>query len=282
MEITLVVMAAGMGSRFGGLKQITPVTDRGHFLLDFSVYDAVNAGFNKVVFVIRREFEEEFKRVVGSRVESKVAVEYVIQDTSALPQGRVKPFGTAHAIMCCDQAVKGPFAIINADDYYGKSAFAKIYGHLLNAKEGDYAMVAYKMGNTVSENGEVTRGVCEFKNGKLTKIAETRGINAQCRSTVTGREFLPDTPVSMNLWGLTRNIFPYLKTKFAEFLQTADLQKDEFLIPTVIFQAIEQNVASVTEYETEDKWYGITNREDLPKVRRALEALCARGQYEGM
>lgn len=269
-----------MGSRFGGLKQITPVTKYGHFLLDFSVYDALKAGFNKVVFVIRKDFEEEFKRIVGSRVENKTAVEYVIQDTAILPQGRTKPYGTAHALLCCKNAVKGPFAIINADDYYGRHAFKDIYNHLTSAQQGNYAMVAYKLGNTVSKAGEVSRGICKIDNGKLTKITETHRITGDCVSAQTGEKFLPDTPVSMNLWGLTCDIFSYLENKFTEFLQTADLSKDEFLIPSVICSAIEQNVATVTAYKNKDKWYGITNREDLPKVKRALGLLLARGVYE--
>ena len=279
MDVTLVVMAAGMGSRFGGLKQAEPITADGKGLLDFSVYDAVRAGFNKVVFIIRRDIEQDFKQLVGNRIAQHVDVEYAFQDTSTLPSGRTKPFGTAHAVLCCKDVVKGPFAIINADDYYGQHAFDEVYNHLTKAQAGQYAMVAYEMGNTVSVNGGVTRGVCEIANGKLVRIVETGGITSDCVSSVTGERFTPNTAVSMNLWGLTCDVFPYLERKFAEFLQTADLSKDEFLIPTVIFNAISDNVATVTAYRNSDKWYGITYRDDLAQVKEALNGYIRAGLY---
>lgn len=282
MDITLVVMAAGIGSRFGGLKQAEPITSDGKCILDFSVCDAVKSGFNKVVFIIRKDIERDFKLLVGDRISKRVPVEYVIQDTSTLPECRTKPYGTAHAILCCKEAVKGPFAVINADDYYGRHAFGKIYKHLITAQAGQYAMTAYEMGKTVSENGGVTRGVCKIENGKLMRIVETGGITHDCVSSVTGERFRPDTAVSMNLWGLTPDIFPYLEKKFAEFLQTADLSKDEFLIPTVIFQAIDEGYAEVSAYANRDKWYGITYREDLAEVRRALLDYVNKGLYEHM
>ena len=280
MDITLVVMAAGMGSRFGGLKQMTPVTSSGRFLLDFSVYDAVKAGFNKVVFIIRKDFEDDFKQIVGNHIEKSVKVQYVLQDTSILPQGRTKPFGTAHAVLCCKDAVDGPFAIVNADDYYGAHAFVDIYRHLTTACDGQYAMVAYNMGNTISPNGTVTRGVCQVENNKLVKIVETKGIDSNCKSQDTDEQFTPDTLVSMNLWGLTHNIFPYLQRKFDEFLQTADLSKEEFLIPTVIFDAVREGYATVTAYTNQDKWYGMTHREDLEEVQKALQGYIAQGLYK--
>lgn len=282
MDVTLVVMAAGMGSRFGGLKQAEPVTPDGKALLDFSVYDAVKAGFNKVVFIIRRDIEDDFKRLVGNRIAQRVKAQYVFQDTSTLPAGRTKPFGTAHAVLCCKGAVDGPFAIINADDYYGQHAFVEIYKHLTTAQAGQYAMVAYQMGNTVSANGGVTRGVCQIVDGFLARIVETSGITADCVSQQTGERFTPNTAVSMNLWGLTTDVFDYLDKKYAEFLQTADLSKDEFLIPTVICDAVTDNYATVTAYSNTDKWYGMTYREDLADVRRALLDCIARGQYEGI
>lgn len=282
MDITLVVMAAGMGSRFGGLKQIEPITPDGKCLLDFSVYDAVRAGFNKVVFIIRQDIERGFKRLVGNRISKYADVEYVMQDTSLLPAKRTKPFGTAHAVLCCKETVKTPFAIINADDYYGVHAFDDIYKHLTKAQAGQYAMVAYRMSNTVSKNGGVTRGVCEIENGKLTKIVETRGITSDCVSLDTGEKFSPDTAVSMNLWGLTPDIFPYLDKKFSVFLHTADLRKDEFFIPMVIFDAVKDGYATVTAYENRDKWYGVTYREDLDEVRKALFGYIGKGLYEHM
>lgn len=282
MNVTLVVMAAGMGSRFGGLKQAEPVTPDGKALLDFSVYDAVKAGFNKVVFIIREDIEADFKRLVGDRISKRVKTEYVFQDMSAQPAGRTKPLGTAHAVLCCKNAVSEPFAIINADDYYGRNAFDKIYKHLTEAQAGQYAMVAYEMGNTVSKNGGVTRGVCEIVNGKLVKIVETGGITHDCVSQVTKRRFSADTAVSMNLWGLTPDVFPFLEGKFAEFLQTADLTKDEFLIPTVIAQAVSSGYATVTAYGNADKWYGITYRADLDEVRNAIGEYVKQGLYEGI
>lgn len=282
MDVTLVVMAAGMGSRFGGLKQAEPVTPDGKALLDFSVYDAVKAGFNKVVFIIRKDIEDNFKRLVGNRIAKRVKVEYVFQDTSTLPAGRTKPFGTAHAVLCCKDTVAEPFAIINADDYYGPHAFVEIYQHLTTAQAGQYAMVAYNMGNTVSSNGGVTRAVCQIENGKLVNIVETSNITSDCVSQATGERFTPDTAVSMNLWGLTVDVFAYLDKKYSEFLQTADLSKDEFLIPTVIFDAVTDNYATVTAYSNTDKWYGMTYREDLADVRKALLNAIAQGQYEGI
>lgn len=282
MDITLVVMAAGMGSRFGGLKQIESITPDGKCLLDFSVYDAVRAGFNKIVFIIRQDIEQDFKRLVGDRISEYADVEYVMQDTSLLPNNRTKPFGTAHAVLCCKDAVKTPFAIINADDYYGVHAFDEIYKHLTKAQAGQYAMVAYRMSNTTSKNGGVTRGVCEIADGKLKRIVETHGITSDCVSLDTGERFTPDTAVSMNLWGLTPDIFPYLGKKFNCFLHTADLSKDEFLIPTVIFDAVNDGYASVTAYGNKDKWYGITYREDLDEVRKALIGYIDQGLYEHM
>lgn len=282
MDVTLVVMAAGMGSRFGGLKQAEPVTPDGKALLDFSVYDATRAGFNKVVFIIRRDIEDDFKRLVGNRIAKQVHVEYVFQDTSTLPAGRTKPFGTAHAVLCCKDVVKGPFAIINADDYYGQHAFDEIYKHLTSAKAGEYAMVAYQMGNTVSANGGVTRGVCKIVDGKLARIVETSGITSECVSQSTGERFSRDTAVSMNLWGLTVDVFAYLDKKYAEFLKTADLSKDEFLIPTVICDAVNDKYATVTAYTNKDKWYGMTFREDLQEVRKALMGYIEKGLYEHM
>lgn len=282
MNATLVVMAAGMGSRFGGLKQMEPITPDGKCILDFSVYDAVKAGFNKVVFIIRKDIEKDFKLLVGNRVADKVAVDYVIQDMTILPSGRTKPFGTGHAVLCCKNAVSEPFAIINADDYYGANAFYDIYKHLTSAKNGQYAMVSYKLGNTLSPNGTVTRGVCNIQNGFLAEVVETMKINDKCVSEVSGEKFTADTDVSMNLWGLTRDIFPFLEKKFAEFLNTADLSKDEFLIPTLICDAVCENVATVRAYGNSDKWYGITYREDLEEVKSAINGYIDAGLYKGI
>ncbi len=279
MDITLVVMAAGMGSRFGGLKQAQPVTDDGRGLLDFSVYDAIKAGFNKVVFILRKDIEQDFKRLVGNRIADKVKAEYVLQDTSLLPKGRTKPFGTAHAVLCCKDTVKEPFAVINADDYYGKNAYLDIYNHLASAQAGQYSMVAYLLGNTVSANGSVTRGVCDIRQGKLVSIKETYQITQDCVSLSTGERFSPSTAVSMNIWGLTCDVFDILQTEFDCFLNTANLQSDEFSLPSVIFSAVNRGKAEVQAYQSKDKWYGITHRADLEEVRKALSRFRAQGLY---
>lgn len=282
MDITLVVMAAGMGSRFGGLKQAQPVTDDGKGLLDFSVYDAVWAGFNKVVFIIRQDIEQDFKRLIGNRIAEKVDVEYVLQDMSVLPEGRSKPFGTAHAVLCCRDVVRGPFAVINADDYYGRHAFVDIYNHLAAAHEGQYAMVTYLMGNTVSANGTVSRGVCRIENGMLVSIKETHQITHECVCLETGERFSPDTAVSMNIWGLTCDVFRFIQAEYDKFLHTADLLHDEFVLPSVIFSAVDSGHATVRAYESKDKWYGITHRADLEEVRNAVCRLVTQGLYEGI
>lgn len=282
MKTTLVVMAAGMGSRFGGLKQVEPLTSDGKCILDFTAYDAASAGFDKIVFIIRKDIENDFKSLVGDRIASKMPIEYVFQDTSALPHGRTKPFGTGHAILCCKNAVNGPFAIVNADDYYGAHAFFDIHKHLTEAKSGQYAMTAYKLGNTVSANGTVSRGVCELENGYLKRITERKRINSEFVDIDSGTRFSADTVVSMNLWGLTPDIFDMLEQEYVKFLSAANLNTDEFLINDVIFTALKQHTATVKAYQNADKWYGITYREDLAEIRSAIAELIANGQYNGI
>ncbi len=282
MNTTLVVMAAGMGSRFGGLKQATPITSDGKCILDFSVYDAKKAGFNKVVFIIREDMRDIFRQFVGKRIEETIDVEYVIQDLSSLPEGRKKPFGTAHAILCCADVVKEPFAVINADDYYGANAFCEIHNHLENAKKGEFAMTAYRLENTISKNGTVARGICEIENGYLKHIKEITDITDDL-ACERGKVFLPpDTSVSMNLWGLTPDIFDTLKSSYDKFLSTADLMKDEFFIPSVISSMIDSGDATVKVYSNTDKWYGITYREDLDEVKTAIGGYIDAGLYNGI
>ena len=284
METTLVVMAAGMGSRFGGLKQAEPVTADGKGILDFSVYDAKKAGFSKVVFIIREDMADDFKELVGNRIAKSIPVEYVYQDMSVLPEGRTKPFGTGHAIYCCKDVVKEPFAIINADDDYGANAFYDIQKHLSTAGKGEFAMTAFHLGNTLSKNGTVSRGICETENGYLTKVTEytkigSDGSYVQGDSTGT---FEHDVPVSMNLWGLTPDIFDILEEEFSAFLANADLMKDEFFIPSVISKALATGKATVKVFKNADKWYGITYREDLAEVKEAIGGYINDGLYEGI
>ncbi|MBQ5772470.1 MAG: nucleotidyltransferase [Clostridia bacterium] len=284
METTLVVMAAGMGSRFGGLKQAEPITEDGKGILDFSVYDAKRAGFSRVVFIIREDMAEDFRALVGDRIAKSIPVDYVMQDTSLLPAGRKKPFGTGHAIYCCRDVVKGPFAIINADDYYGANAFDEMQRHLATAKAGEFAMTAFRLGNTLSKNGTVSRGVCELEEGYLKRVTEVTGISpdGSCEREGARVTLAADTPVSMNLWGLTPDIFPLLEAEFAAFLKHADLLKDELYIPSVISRALESGRATVKVLQSADKWYGITYREDLAEVKEAIGAYLREGLYEGI
>ncbi len=284
MDTTLVVMAAGMGSRFGGLKQMTPVGPGGEFLMDFSAYDAKQAGFNKVVFVIKKEMEEDFNRIVGERVKKYIDVDYVFQTMDELPEGRVKPFGTGHAILCCRDKVKTPFAIINADDYYGKQGYVEINNFLKTANKGEYAMVAYDLAMTTTENGTVTRGVCQVEDGYLKGVRETQGIKGYeyCEDGETVHPLPKDTVVSMNLWGFTPEFFDYLDREFENFKKTANLLKDEFLIPGVVDILIKNGEASVKVLRSPDRWYGMTYREDHETVMAAMKELCDKGGYNGI
>lgn len=282
MSAALVVMAAGMGSRFGGLKQAEPVSEDGRSIPDFSVYDAKRAGFDKAVFILREDMKEDFIRLVGKRIEEQIDTEYVIQDTSSLPQGRTKPFGTAHAILCCRDAVKMPFAVINADDYYGRDAFLDMRRHLESAGRGEYAMTAYRLENTLSENGTVSRGICEVENGFLKNITEHTKIDTDMRSHMGENviKLAPDTPVSMNLWGFAPDIFEELEREFEKFMQTADLMKDEFFIPSVVQSMIEKKAASVRVFESGSKWYGITYREDMASIKDRIGEYIRNGLYD--
>ena len=286
MNTTLVVMAAGMGSRFGGLKQMEPIGPGGEVLLDFSVYDAKKAGFNKIVFIIKEEIEKDFKEIVGSKIEKIIDVDYVMQDVSILPEGRKKPFGTTHAILCCKDTVKEPFAVINADDYYGANAFTEIHDHLANATGFDFCMVGYDLDKTVSENGTVARGCCVIENGYLKDIVERTKINANLEYTdddgATWNKLPDDQKVSMNLWGFTPDIFPELEKEFKYFLENADLMKDECLIPNTVGKMMKDGTATVKAYSNKDKWYGITYREDKEEVQKAIAELCAQGLYDGI
>lgn len=290
-DITLVVMAAGMGSRFGGLKQIEPIGPNGEVLLDFSVYDATEAGFTKVVFVIKHAIEADFKEMVGKRIAKKVKVEYVYQETDVLPNGftcpdeRQKPWGTAHAILCCKDVVKEPFAVVNADDFYGRSAFAKI-AEFLKQDTNDYCMVGFRLVNTLTENGYVSRGVCETENGMLKTVTERTKIS-DCKYTEddgkTWTKLDPNTIVSMNLWGFTPDIFAYIEEGFVKFLnERINEPKSEYYLPSVVSTLIDNGEKSVKMLVAEDKWYGVTYKEDKQMVCDAIGKMIENGLYEGI
>lgn len=295
--MTLVIMAAGMGSRFGGLKQIEPIDEYGNFIIDYSIYDAIKVGFTKVVFIIKKENYEIFRETVGARVEKYIDVEYAFQELDALPNGysvpddRVKPWGTGHAILCAKDKVHENFAIINSDDFYGRDAFKVIADFLKNNKEESmphkYAMAGYMVKNTLTENGSVKRGVCEEKDGYLTRLIESVIEKKDGKLIATplenGEEFSVsgDDLVSMNMFGFTPNMFECLEKGFVKFLDShkEDLTKCEYLIPFVVFEEIEKGNATVKVLKTDAVWQGITYREDKDKVVNALKELVDSGEY---
>ena len=288
-DAALVVMAAGMGSRFGGLKQMEPIAPDGRVLLDFSAYDAVKAGFTKIVFVIKHEIAEDFIAIVGKRIEKMIPVEYVYQETDKLPEGfvcpadRTKPWGTAHAILCCKDVVKEPFAVVNADDYYGRTAFKKIYNELTK-DDADYCMVGFRLKNTLTENGYVSRGVCVTESGILQSVTERTKI-MDCRYTeddgATWTELDPDTLVSMNLWGFKPDIFSYIDSGFRAFLTTHLTEpKSEYYLPTVVSELIANGTKKVHVLTAEDKWYGVTYKEDKDQVVAAIGDMITKGYYD--
>ena len=294
----LVIMAAGMGSRYGGLKQLDPVGNHGQLIIDYSIYDARRAGFETVVFVIKPEIEEDFKRCIGDRVSKSMDVRYAYQLKEDLPEGycvpeeRRKPWGTAHAALAARNAVDGPFAVINADDYYGPEAFREIYGYLSAHADGDvyeYVMVGYLLKNTVTENGTVARGVCEeTADNFLTRVTERTKIEKgePPRYTEddgqTWTELPGDTIVSMNMWGFTRSFLDEAWARFPAFLDKALAEnpaKAEYFLPTVVSQLIDEGKARVKVLRSEDKWYGVTYREDKPTVVSAIAEKTASGLY---
>ncbi len=292
----LVIMAAGMGSRYGGLKQLDPVGNHDQVILDYSMYDARRAGFETVVFVIKEEVEEEFKSRVGRRVERNMDVKYVFQRKDdlpkgyAVPEGRVKPWGTAQAALAARDAVNGPFATINADDYYGVEGFRKIYEYLSNGQPYHYAMVGYRLKNTVTENGSVARGVCSVdQDGALIEIHERTSIEKDgedARYTEDGGQTwtaLPgETLVSMNLWGFDRSFLEEAEARFPAFLDKTLVEnplKGEYFLPSVVDQLIVEGKARVQVLLSEDKWHGITYREDKPSVTAAIAAMTESGLY---
>ena len=296
----LVIMAAGLGSRYGGLKQMDPMDAYGNLIIDFSIYDAIRAGFEKVVFIVKEANIQDFKDTIGKRISPFIETEYVVQDMADIPEGyeipdgRVKPWGTGHAILACAEAVKAPFAAINADDYYGPEAFKQIYDFLAKAEDDEkyqYAMIGYLIENTVTEHGSVARGVCAMKDGYLTKIDERTKIEKRPYGAAfteddgqTWTDLPAGTPVSMNFWGFTPGIMDELKTRFVTFLDKVadgreDTMKGEFYIPKVVGELVDEDRAVVKVLTSRDRWYGVTYKEDKPGVMAALQALKDAGVY---
>ena len=293
MKPTLVVLAAGMGSRYGGLKQVDPVGPSGEAILDYSVFDAVRGGFGKVVFIIRKDFEAEFKEKVGSKYEGLIPVDYCFQDLNDLPEpykvpeGRAKPWGTAHATRSARSVVNEPFAVINADDFYGRDAFAKLGAFLSAAKPMEFAMVGYKLSLTLSEHGSVARGICSIDPaGRLAKVVE----HVKLVKTPQGahdddpaakvRDFSGDERVSMNLWGFTPALFDALEARFPAWLAAnARREKSEWYIPFVVDEMVHEGAATVDVLPTESSWFGVTYREDKPFVTAEIRKLVDAGEY---
>ena len=296
----LVVMAAGMGSRYGGLKQIDPVDKEGHIIMDFSVYDAVKAGFKKVIFIIKKENEADFKAAIGDRLSKHLDVTYVFQDLKNLPEGyevpegRVKPWGTGHAVLSCIDEINGPFAVINADDYYGANAFRMAYDFLTQNQDEDgiyrYMMVGYKLENTLTENGHVARGVCVTdEEGHLQKIHERTHIERHEGSVAytedegkTWTALPQDSTVSMNMWGFSESIMKELKARFPKFLEenlASNPLKCEYFLPTVVGELLSEDKATVEVLKSQDKWYGVTYKEDKASVVEAIRKMKEDGLY---
>ena len=295
----LVILAAGMGSRYGGLKQMDPVDEQGHKIIDFSIYDAKQAGFEKVVFIIKEENLEDFKQVIGNRVAEKMEVAYVFQKLENLPEGfevpegRVKPWGTGHAVLSAIDVIDGPFAVINADDYYGRQAFKEIYDFLSTHEDDDkyrYTMVGYVLENTLTDNGHVARGVCVTdENGYLTGINERTHIEKRDGGAAyteddgkTWAELPMDAVVSMNMWGFSRSLLDELKAEFPAFLKEnipVNPLKCEYFLPTVVNSLIDQERATVTVLKSLDRWFGVTYKEDKPVVVAAIRKMEEDGKY---
>ena len=294
-EPTLVILAAGMGSRFGGLKQITAVDEHGHAIIDFSLYDAYRAGFRKVVFIIKHEIEEDFKNAIGRRMEKYFDVKYAYQQLDRLPQGysvpasRTKPWGTGHAVLCCKDLVDGPFAVINADDYYGRSAYQSLYDFLsADRPEDEHAMVAYLLKNTVTENGSVARGICQVENGCLTDVVERTKIfkdGKDAKFTEDGETFYPrsgDAPVSMNCWAFGNSMFSELEKRFPAWLDEnlpKNPDKCEYFLPFVVNSMIKAGEGKIKVLNCHETWYGITYKEDMDSVVNAIKKMRAEGVY---
>lgn len=295
----LVILAAGMGSRYGGLKQMDPVDEQGHKIIDFSIYDAKQAGFETVVFIIKKEMEKDFRECVGDPISKHMEVKYVFQELTnvpedfTIPEGRVKPWGTTHALLCCKDVIDGPFMVINSDDYYGKSGYKTMYEFLTTHEDDEkfrYAMVGYELGKTLTDKGSVTRGICERDaDGFLQKIVEQKMIvktaDGAAYSEDDGATFIPvdvTTPVSMNMWGFGKSVMPVFEKAmnrfFAEEVQKNPL-KAECLIPTEVDVMLRKEVATVKVLTSSDQWFGVTYKEDKPFVVESIKNLKDAGEY---
>jgi len=294
MKPTLLVLAAGMGSRYGGLKQLDQVGPSGETIIDYSIYDAIRAGFGKLVFIIRKDIEEPFKATIGKRYEGKIAIEYAFQELNKLPSGfsvppqRQKPWGTGHAVLCARDVIREPFAVINADDFYGANGYRLLADCLSQAKDTDkanYCMCGFILRNTLSDNGTVSRGICKTENGYLASVTETTKIERKgnaARNIEEGAEcdLTGDEIVSMNMWGFTPSLFVHLERLFIEFLKAnGQKEKSEFYIPTVADTLIKEGKAEVKVMKSQDSWFGITYREDKDIVVNSIRALVAKGVY---
>lgn len=291
-KTTLLIMAAGIGSRFGtGIKQLVKVDDYGHIIMDYSIHDAIAAGFNKIVFVIRKDIEAEFKEVIGDRIEQicaehGVEVAYGYQDLKdipgQLPEGRTKPWGTGQAVLAAHDVIDGPFMVINADDYYGQRAYHLVHDYLVSGK--GYCMAGYVLKNTLSDNGGVTRGICQMENGYLTEVVETRNIEKTADGACSGEHQIDvESLVSMNMWGFTTEYIQQLKEGFAQFFETTvekNPLKSEFLIPIHIGNLLKQNHVQVKVLRTDDTWYGMTYKEDVEPVQESFRRMLAAGIYK--
>lgn len=298
-KATLVVMAAGIGSRFGGgIKQLEPVGPSGEIIMDYSIYDAMEAGFDKVVFVIRKDLEKDFREVIGNRIEKVVEVAYAYQEKEDIPEPyrtryteRKKPWGTGQAILCCKDVVKEPFVVINADDYYGKEAYVEAYKYLVGeqrkSEKEQISMVGFVLANTLSDNGSVTRGICEAdENRMLTNIVETYNIvktesGAAIHTEEGDKEIDVNSLVSMNMWGLQPTFFEVLEKRFTEFLEknAENFQKAEYVLPTIIGGLLHEDKVEVAVLQSNDEWFGVTYKEDKPYVVNAIRSLIEKGIY---
>lgn len=292
-KTTLVIMAAGIGSRFGGgIKQLEPVGPNGELIIHYSIYDAIKAGFNKVVFVIRKELEEDFRNIIGNKVSNDVEVEYVYQDINNLPKdfkkpkNRTKPWGTGQAILACKGVINDPFIVINADDYYGKEAFKQLHNYIIDSEtfedKFNFCMAGFILSNTLSENGTVTRGICKInKDGFLLECNETKNIQKKEDKVISDLgEISESSYVSMNMWGLTPDFIEELETRFVSFLEhLKEPEKEEFLLPIIIDTLIKENKANVKLLRTNDKWFGVTYKEDAQFVKESIKNLVLNGIY---